>query len=72
MFKFFEAVVAIIGTVVDFTVSTITNIVMVIVQITAGLSTITAVIIYLPDIVQGIAIVIVSYCVIVNLLNKGG
>lgn len=72
MFKFFDAIFSFIGTIVDFVVSTIVNIVTVIVQIGQGFSAITAVIVYLPDVVSGIALVIISYCIVVNLLNKGG
>lgn len=73
MFKFFDMVVSFIETVVDFVVSLVNSLLTLIIQIGYGSSLMLNVVTYyLPNIVAGLAAVIISYAIIVNLLNKGG
>lgn len=73
MFKFFDTFLDYLSIFGDFIVSFFTNLLMVIKQIGIGSSAIMNVVVnYLPDIVSGIAICIISYAIIINTINKGG
>lgn len=72
MFKFFDTVLEFLGVIVDFFISFVTNTLTVLQYILMGMQTAAAVIFYMPAIVKAAALAIVSYAIIVNILNKGG
>lgn len=72
MFEFFDMLSGFIDTAVDFIVSFVKNVFMVITLIVQGFQTVSLVIIYMPTILQAVAMAVISYCIIVNLINKGG
>lgn len=72
MFEFFDTIINFISTLVDFTVNLVESIMIVISQIGSGLVLAGAVIIYLPEMLMAFALAIIGYCIVVNLINKGG
>lgn len=71
MFKFFSSIANIISTVVRFIQSSIDTIVAVFNVIGKTIGLAFKYIGALPTIVTGVAIIFISYCIIVNLINKG-
>lgn len=72
MFNFFDTIIGYIETAVDFIVSFVQNIFMVIMLIVRGFQSVSLVVIYMPTLLQAITFAVIAYCVIVNLINKGG
>lgn len=72
MFEFFDMITGFIETIVNFIVSTVQNIITVILMIVQGFSSVSMVISYVPPQLRVVCLALISYCVVVNLLNKGG
>lgn len=72
MFEFFDTVLSIIGTIIDFVVNMVVSIVMVFVQILGAMANIIVLVAYLPDLLKVSILAVVSYSVVVNTLHKGG
>lgn len=72
MFEFFDMIVGYIETIVDFIVSTINNLIMVITLIVQGFSSVSLVVAYVPPLIRVVCLALIAYCVIINMLNKGG
>lgn len=72
MFEFFDSVIGYIETAVDFIVSFVQNIIMVIMLIVRGFESVSLVVVYMPTLLQAVTFAVIAYCVVVNLINKGG
>ena len=72
MFKFFEAVAEFIGIIVNFVVTTITNLITMVLMIVKGYQAVSLALFHMPTFLQVFALAVISYCIIVNLINKGG
>lgn len=72
MFEFFDMLVNLINSIVSGIGSFFDRIITVITLIATGAVAITQVYVFLPDIIRLFVGAFVSYCIIINLLNKGG
>lgn len=72
MFDFFQAIADFITTIVDYAVTSIENVLSVVLMIGKSFSAVALVMAFLPDVLTGIVVVIIAYCIIVNILNLGG
>lgn len=72
MFNFFESIVRFISIFINFIVGLVENFVAVITTIVKAAAAVAMAAVYLPDLLSGIATVIVAYCIVINILNKGG
>ncbi len=72
MFKFFDAIAQFIGIIVDFIVTTITNLYNMVVMIAKGYGAVSLAMFHMPTFLQVFALAVISYCIIINLINKGG
>lgn len=71
MFKFFSSIAGLIATIVAFVGQTIDTVVAVFGMVGKTISFAFKYITSLPTIVSSIALLFISYCIVVNLLNKG-
>lgn len=71
MFKFFDAIGQFIGIIVDFVITTITNLINMITMIAKGYA-VSLAMFHMPTFLQVFAVAVISYCIIINLINKGG
>lgn len=73
MFEFFDMITNFISTLITFAINIVNNILLVIYEVGIGTSVILNVVtFYMPDLVQALAIVIICYSIVINLINKGG
>lgn len=72
MFKFFDAIGQFIGIIVDFVITTITNLINMITMIAKGYAAVSLAMFHMPTFLQVFAVAVISYCIIINLINKGG
>lgn len=72
MFKFFDAFFDFLGVIGDFISSTFSNIIAVFGYISQGLQIGAMAVTFMPTLVKAVALAIISYAVIINVLNKGG
>ncbi|MCI8798203.1 MAG: hypothetical protein HFH88_00110 [Lachnospiraceae bacterium] len=72
MFEFFDNIINLIQVIVQFVGTFVEKFIYMFTLIGSGAIAVVQVYIFLPDIVKAVAAAIVSYAVIVNLLNRGG
>lgn len=72
MYQFFDSIADILSTVINFVISAVESLLMVINLIAKSFVSVGLVTSYLPDILKVFVGVVICYCVVINVLNKGG
>lgn len=72
MYQFFDSIANIFSTIINFVISAVESILMVVNLIAKSFVSVGLVTSYLPDILKVFVGVVICYCVVINVLNKGG
>lgn len=72
MFKFFEAVATLFVIIGRFIIDTVLNIISLILFIVKGYQAVSLVLFHLPTFFHVFALTVISYCIVINVLKKGG
>ena len=72
MFNFLDTLIGFLGTIVDFIATAIENIIYVFGLMAKGTVVMGIAASFVPDVLKVVFVAVVSYSVIINVLNKGG